>query len=806
MLAGMVSGALVCAPASAHERVAYDIAAQPLTQALTAYARASGLKLAYVAELTTSREAPAVKGALSPEDALRTLLANSGLTYRITGGTVTIFDLRMTDVVPMQQSDSLELDEINVEGAAVDETATGPLRGYVARRSASATKTDTPILDTPASVSVVGEKEMERRGVKSLDSAVGYISGVNTNLYGADKRYDFIAIRGFVETGMGIYRDGLQNRTNNFTGSRIEPYGMQRVEVFKGATSVLYGLNAPGGLVNLITKRPTEHPFGEVYSTGGNDHLEAGVDFGGPIDANGEWSYRLTAKAQDSKDGHEWAKDDRLFVAPALTWKPTDATSITVLADYNKRKGANRYGVLAGKGYRKTAFLGEDQFDRNDTTEKNIGYIFDHDFENGLKFHSNARYTDLDLTNKNVYFDSVFDGDPALKTDETRRVSMEVDGDLKRFVIDNHIQYDFKFDRIASRTLVGVDYSYTKANERDFRQYIPGVGLDPRNPVHCSPNCAGSIYLSSPPYVGRGTERTASVYAQEELTLDDRWILTLGGRYDDVKARSSAVFEIFGLQLPDSQEIKEEAFTTRAGLTWKITPEVSLYGNYSESFAPVTPVPTPFGGFGMPSLSGDNKPVEGVLHEAGVKYQPAGVNAMFTAAVFEIKQKNVPYYVGQQRYQIGELETRGVELEAKAEIKENLNVILAYSYLDSDIIRGELESQKGNRFQFIPKHSASAWVDYTFKGRGSFGDLTLGAGARFVGSRFADNNNSIKLASYTVFDAVLNYKITQNASFAINATNLFDKDYVSYVETFSSPDTLFYGDRRTVRATLKYTW
>lgn len=775
----------------------FDIPAQPLSAALTAFARQTGIKIAYPSSLTAGKSAPALRGSFTDAQALGQLLAGSGLSYRFTGeGTVTIVGPQAAGGGNATSDGSLVLDTIDVQGQV--EGAWRPVDGIVAQRSATGTKTDTPLLDVPASVSVVTADEAKRRGAKNLDQTLGYTPGVETNLYGADKRYDFIAIRGFDETNMGIYRDGLQNRITNFTGSRVEPYGMERIEVLKGSTSTLYGLNAPGGLVNLITKRPLGYKHGEVYTTFGEKHAETGVDFG---DVAGDWSYRFTGKWQDGKDGHDWANDDRLYIAPALTWKPTDQTTLTLLADYNKRKGANRYGIPLGSNIDPETFLGEDQFDQNDTEEFNIGYIFDHDFGSGLKFHSNARYSDISLSNKNVYAD-------AYSPPTAQRLAMEVDGELRRFSIDNNLQYEASFDWVDSKTLLGVDYSHTKQSESDRRGYIAGVG-DLNNPVYCSPDCVVSSAILYPPYTGSGTEKAVGVYVQEELTFSDRWILSLGARYDHVNTDAKADFEFLGSTYPDSQEIDEEALTTRLGLTWKATDEVSIYGTYSESFSPVAAVPSFYGAFGFPSLSGDNKPVEGVAYEAGIKYQPEGMNALFTAAVFDIDQTNVPYYLGIQRYQIGKVRTRGFELEGKAELLDRLNFTLAYSYLGSKILEDGLPgatTNVGNRFQFIPEHTASAWVDYTFPGNGTFGDLTVGLGARFVGSRYADNANTVKLDPYTVFDAALNYQLTEKASLSVNVTNLFDKVYVSHVETWSGPDTLFYGDRRTIRATLRTTW
>ena len=778
------------------ERRSFSVPAGPLSQALVIFGRQAGLQISYQPSIARGKTSGQVGGSVRTEEALSRLLVGTGISYRIQGSIVYLSNPGSDDLAADGSGDSSTgLPTIMLHG----ETPTGPLTGLVAENSATGTKTDTPLLDTPVSVSVVGEPEMKRRGVNNLDQALAYTSGVNTNLYGADKRYDFIAIRGFVETGKGIYRDGLQNRVNNFTGSRIEPYGMQRIEVMKGSTSTLYGLNAPGGLVNMVTKRPQDTKFGEIYTTFGEDHIETGTDFGGPIDAEGDWSYRLTGKWQNGQEGPDWARDDRLFIAPALTWQPTDFTSLTFLGDYNKRKGANRYGIPLGSGIDPDTFLGESSLDRNDTVEKNIGYIFDHDFDNGLKFNQTARYTDITLVNRNVYptdYTSV----------ENRRMAMLVDGDLQRFAIDSNLQYDTSFDHIDSRTLFGIDYSRTREEQSDIRGMVAGVG-QLANPVYCSPTCTITPSFTSPSMTGSGSERTVGVYMQEELTFDDRWILTFGGRYDKVHGEADSVFDYFGLELADRQSIDDHALTTRVGLTWKANDQLSFYGTYSESFAPVPPVPSLYGALGTPSLAGTAKPVEGVMYEAGIKYRPEGMNALFTAAVFDISQTNVPYYRNfNQRSQIGKVDARGVELEGKAEITDRMNVTLAYSFIDSEIVEGEVASHKGNRMQFIPKHTASAWLDYTIPGDGMLGDLTMGIGARFVGSRYGENANTVKLASYTVFDAALNYQMTESASLSVNVLNLLDKDYVSHIETFSAPDSAFYGDRRSVKATLKYTW
>lgn len=771
-----------------------NVPSQPLASALVAFSRQTGIQVFVTSTDASGKRSNTISGSLAPQVALTQLLAGTGLISTFTNANTVTIAAPGQIVVGSIPNGYTQLDPITVTG----ETATGPIKGIVAHRTATGSKTDALLVDVPSSVSVISDSEVNQRGATDLEQALSYTSGVNTDYYGADDRYDFFAIRGFTETGTGVYREGLPARTNSFTGGRVEPYGMQRIEVLKGSTSALYGMNAPGGLVNMITKRPLDHKFGEAYTTFGDRHLEFGTDFGGPIDENGDWSYRITAKWQEGNNGPDYTRDDRLYVAPALTWKPTDATTLTILADYNKRQGNNRYGIPLGSGIDPETFLGEPDYEKMDTVEKNIGYAFEHDFGNGLMFRSNARSTDIALSHESVYPNGT--SSPA-----NGRWSLAVEGELHRFAIDNHMQYDFSFNRFTSRTLFGTDYSRTRQTEYRVDGEFPGVG-DLKNPVYCGRSCLTTGgFFSNTPFVnsqdGTGSEKTRGAYLQEELTFDDRWILTLGARYDDVASRFDNIQNtIFGVSTTVSDEIAVSAVTRRAGLTYKVSSDLSLYATYSESFSPILL----FNGNG---LVNPPKPMEGMLYEAGIKYQPSGMNALFTVAFFDLTQNNVPYPISAfQADQIGEINSRGVEIEGKAELGNRMNLTFAYSYLDAEIVNDGTQNNEGNRPQFMPEHTASLWADYTIPGNGSFGDLTLGLGARFVGNRYADNANTVKLEPYTIFDAALNYKITDNTSLSVNVHNLFDDVYINHIETFSNPDTAFYGDRRSITASLKRTW
>lgn len=673
--------------------------------------------------------------------------------------------------------DATQLETIVVTGKS--DRLVGPDQTIVAEDTATATKTDTPIVDVPASVSVVTQKELEARHVESLQQAVAYTSSVLTDEFGNDDRYDYIRIRGFDQTSLGTYRDGLTARIPAwFTASRLEPYGLQRVEVLKGSTSTLFGLNGPGGLVNAITKRPLDQKQGEIYTSYGDGTKEIGVDFGGPIDPDGVWTYRLTGLAKDGDQGWDYSNDDRLYIAPALTIKPEEGTSLTILTDYYKRDGTGARGTPAGGNIDIGTFLGEPDFNRFNTEQVDIGYQFEHEFNENLTLRSNARYTHLSLDYAEVYGASL---DPTAD-----RTAFSVDGLSNRYAFDNQLQYDTGWGGIDSKTLVGVDYANDNTRENILFGTAGPIGID--NPAYCGLSC-----INLGPYVNwRVKQQAVGVYAQEQLTFDDRWIVTLGGRWDRV--HTTADYLDSGTQDDDTAS----AFTKRAGLTYKFTPNLAVYANYSESFQPLV---APSGnGY---AVSGSLKPQEGRQYEAGIKYKPDGFDGLFTAAVFDLTQTNVPTYVTPVvQQQIGKVGVRGIELEGKAAIAENLNLTLAYSYWDAEILEDGIGGNAGNRPQRVPRHLASAWVDYTLPEEGRRGDLTIGGGVRYIGQTYGDDANTTSIGGYALVDAAISYKMTKDVTLALNATNLFDRKYL----TTSYYGTEFYGDRLKIVGTLKHSW
>jgi iron complex outermembrane recepter protein len=678
---------------------------------------------------------------------------------------------------PARSDDSATvLSTITVQGKA---STTGPDATIVATDSTTGSKTDTPIIDVPQAVSVVTAKEMEVRGVSDMQAAVAYTAGVVTDEFGSDDRYDYYRIRGFDTTTLGLYRDGLSARIPAwYTAARAEPYGLERVEVLKGSTSSLFGLNSPGGMINAITKRPTDTFHAEVYTTFGDNHIETGTDFGGPIDQDGVFTYRMTAKWQNADLGTDYSNDNRVYIAPALTISPDAGTSLTILMDYNKRNTTPGMGFPEGLKVDTKAFYGEPDFNRFNTIQKDVGYVFSHDTTDGLTFRQTARYSHVSLDYRSVYGETT---DPSVD-----RSAFSVDGASNRFAIDNQLEYDTSSARLDSKTLLGVDY--TSDNTHENILFGTAKGIDINNPVYCGLSC-----ISLSPYVNwRVRQKALGIYAQEQLTLDDRWILTLGGRYDDVNTKADY------LDSGTSDNNTAEAFTKRIGLSYKINPQLAAYASYSTSFQPlVTPTANRY------SVEGSLKPQMGEQYEVGLKYKPDSFDGMFTAAVFDLTQTNVTSNVTPTlQRQIGKVGVRGVELEGKFALDDRWNMTLAYSYWDGKIKQDGIAGNVGNTPERVPHNVASAWVDYTIPGNGTRGDLTLGGGVRFVGQTYGDAENTVKVGSYTVFDAMASYKVTENVTLAVNAKNLFDKTYA----TTCYYGNCYYGDRREVLGTLRYTW
>lgn len=633
-------------------------------------------------------------------------------------------------------------------------------------------KVATSILDTPASVSVITEKEIEQRSANTTEEVLQYTPGVVTDYYGTDDRNDYFKIRGFQAT---TYRDGLT--LGSMRGVREEPYAYERVEVLRGANSTLFGPADPGGSVNFVSKRPRFKRFGEGYAAYGSfDHTEAGVDVGDVLNDEATLAYRFTGKVQDSDREYDHSRDDNEFVMGSLTWEPTEYTSASVIFDYLSRDSTpNSGGYPLDREYDRSDFYGEPSYNFHDVERTSMTGQLTHDFNNGLVLRGNLRYSDLTDDFGYVYI-----------TDSAARVGTVVDRDYfgtdseAQELIGNAIlQYDARFDHFDSSTLVGIEYR--DASTEDSSAYGDAASIDLANPVYSGGPGNPNVYSTN-----EQDYTTRSVFLQQNLSFDDRFIITGGVRNDSLDLSSKGTS--YGAAFDDSDDFSETSI--RGALTYIVNEEVSTYISMVESVAP--PV------IGV-------KPERGEQYEIGVKYAPIGMNALFSAAVYDLNKDDVSIAVVQdngiiERETIGESRVRGLDLEAKVELTDSLSLTGGYSYMDTEVERGTLSngmSIKGNEFTVAPKHTASLWSHYTLPDRG----MSFGLGARYTGSYYFDAVNTSESDSATLFDAAFSYQVIKDTDLTVNISNLLDEQHV-----VGSATANYYNPGREIVAKLSYRW
>ncbi|MDM0087574.1 MULTISPECIES: TonB-dependent siderophore receptor [unclassified Variovorax] len=762
------------------------IAAQPLAQALTELARQAGLTLMVPPALVAGRSAPAVSGRLTPQQALDRLLAGSGLVAMQEGNAVVV------KAVPAGGSSTLPV--VTVTAASDPETASSPVKGYVAKRSATGTKTDTPIIETPQSISVITAERIEAMGATNLTDALMYTPGVKA-FDGFDTRYDWLSIRGFDAYSPGFYLDGMQLRNNaGYSVWRTEAYGAERIEVLRGPSSVLFGQNSPGGMVNVVSKRPTEEPLRELQlQVGDHSRRQLAADFSGPLDAEGKLLYRLTAVGLDSNTQVDHVKNDRLYIAPAITWKPSGDTTLTVLSHYSRVRAGNSYGflppdatLLSNPNGRipTSTFVGEPGFDRFNQNQWTLGYLLEHRLNDTWTLRQNARYGKIETDYRQVYqggfisVDPANPGNPANFRDVNRYVFGSPESG-KVLTVDNQAQARLRAGDWQHTLLVGLDYQ--RGDYKQLTYFGSAPSIDIYAPVY------GQPVTVPDPYIDARTRLTQTgLYLQDQIKWNEHWVATLGGRYDTAKVRSHS--ELDG----SSSNQTDNKFSGRAGLVYLAPSGWAPYVSYSESFSPTTTI--------NPETNNPFKPETGKQYEAGLRYQPLGTRDTYSAAVFDLRRQNVITF-GQNftPMQTGEVRVRGLELEASFQPIQRMNVVAAYTWTpDADVTASSNPDQIGKQLVGTPRNQVSLWGDYRI-GNG----LKVGLGVRFVGSTHGANESApAKIPSYTLFDAMLGYDF-ERWSLALNARNLTDRIYVGRnCDAYSCG----YGQRRSLVATATYRW
>jgi iron complex outermembrane receptor protein len=790
--------AVVAQPAWAQTDVEtqFDIPAGSLGLALTQFASTAGVTVSFDPAHAGGQKSPGLRGRYTVDAGLRLLLAGSKLqAVRHDNGSYSLLPI-------VDSGAALQLGATSISGRAI-ESAYGPVDGYVATRSATATKTDTPILEVPQTINVVTAHQVDVQGARNLTQALRYTPGVNTGGF-TDRNSiaDEITSRGFAPTP--LYLDGAYIPYAGSLGGapQIDPYTLERIEVLKGPSSVLYGQNQPGGLINMVSKRPTTEQQNQIkLGAGSYNRVNGAFDTSGPIDDQKQFSYRLVGVANKGNEQVDHNNSERMLLAPSLTWAPTEDTALTLLAQIQRDDGLPDYQTLprvgsldrgpTGERINRHFFSGDSNFNDYRRDQYVFGYDFSHTLTDDLKYRSTARYTDVRDQYKGFYLRSFVTDDDGV-TDFTRANRAKVDWRQHNiaYTLDNNLEYTFNTGALEHMTLAGVDY-------RHFTRKYDGYNANNVLPVDLYGKNNYDTSNVTPELTTKwdNTLRQNGVYLQDQIKLD-QWILTIGGRQDWAELDNKDL-------LASTHEAKRDSqFTGRVGLTYVTDFGLAPYVSYSESFLPTL-------GTAAPERGGKAfEPTKGEQYEVGVKYQPFE-KTLITASVYQVKQKNVltgdddyPEYMAQS----GEVRSRGVELEVKSSI-DNVDVLASASYMDSFYTKDTWGNQ-GNRNEAQSPVSAALWVDYHFT-QATLNGLTFGAGARYTGRKPGDAANSFDVPSYVVYDATISYDMGKlDASLRglqtrLNVQNIFDREYVSDCN-FSFG--CYYGQERVASVEMSYDW
>ncbi|KHN90515.1 ligand-gated channel [Pectobacterium actinidiae] len=756
--------------ASAASVQQYTVSSGPLNQVLNQFAQQAGVLLSYDPAVVAGKHGAGLRGNYSVEQGFQQILSNSGLSAQYSAdGSVTLVQRTASEPVSVSAPVVAKNDRIVV---------TAPPN--------TAMKLDVPISETPRAVSVVTETQIEERGAQKIDQALRYSSGILATPYGPDNKAEWVTIRGFSDQSR--FQNGLATlNEDGFYGQQIEPFGVERIEVLKGPASVLYGQNPPGGLVNVITKRPTRLPQGKVeLEYGSNDYRHLAVDSAGPLNDDGSVLYRVVALARDTSGEMDFSKSKRLYLAPSVTLLGED-TELTVLASYMETKSDTTngfklpYGTLHDTPFGKVGYktsLGEPGMNRHDTRQFSLGYEFTHHLNDTWTFHQNVNYTYLNLDLRNAY---------ALSMANDRQANRGLtyrDGFAQNWATDNRLVGEWQWEDIENTLLLGFDYRRANTQSRDGNLYAFGDPIDIFNPVYGNYTSPDSQLFAH-----RSGRHQTGYYVQNQIKYDERLIVLLGGRYDVAKSRDRNFSSGADTRTDDTK------FTKTAGVMYLFDNGISPYVSYSESFLPVS---------GRDGYERPYVPEEGQQTEVGVKYTPEGFNGYASAALFNLEQKNVKTTDPKNpslTIQAGEARSRGLELELSGEVYTGLTLTANYTYNEVETTKSGTIGEVGKRLPGLPEHIVSGWATYAFNGK--LEGLSIGSGVRYVGSSYGDIANSadMKVPAYTLWDAMIAYDFSKDWRLQVNATNLTNREYVSACNYWC-----YYGEGRNVSANVSYRW
>lgn len=772
-----VSVALGADPATAqHAKFAFAMAAKPLPQALSDFSRITGTSVVYTDEAPYAVRAPALNGQMTGDQAIQRLLTGSGFTFRRSDDHTIVLE-------PLPSQGTLNL------GATTITSVLDQPMSYQPPPTSSVMRSSALLQEIPQTVNVIPAQVIRDQAPRNLDDALANVSGITQgNTLGGTQ--DSVMTRGFGDNRNGsIMRDGMpvvQGRGLNAT--------VDRVEVLKGPASLLYGIQDPGGVVNMVSKKPELQQYnaltlrGSTYG-GGKNGSGGAFDSTGAVGDSG-LAYRMIVDHEDEDYWRNFGTQRETLVAPSLAWfgertqlsfayehreflTPFDRGTLIDPRDNHpldiprERRLDEPFNNMEG---RSDLYHFEADHELNDNWNAHLGYSWNRETYDA----SQVRVTAIDTT-RGTLTRSMDGTQNAVSTDRFTTASLEG----KVNVLG--LQHDLVF---------GVDDEYRKIYREDLIRQKSLSTFSYLNPVY-GREVAGTTV--SPADSAQTDElRSHSLFLQDSIHLTDQWILVAGGRFQEYDQYAGK-----GVPFQANTDSNGQQWVPRAGLVYRYTDELSFYGSYTESFKPNSTI-APLSGSST-VLDGSIAPEEAKSWEVGAKLDIPG-RMTGNVALFDINKRNVLVANAEGPVTLysaaGEVRSRGLEVDLTGQLSDRWSMTGSYAYTDAEVT--EDPTYKGNKLQNVAKNSGSLSAVYDFGTLVGGDQLRVGAGARYVGERAGNAVNDFDLPSYTVADAFATYDTRfdgQNVKFQLNVKNLFDRTY------YTSAASRFFvsmGDSRQV--------
>lgn len=682
---------------------------------------------------------------------------------------------------------------INVVAESVDSS------GLVATHSQSATKSDTPLLETPQSISVITRQQMDMQNVRSLNEALRYTPGVAAEQWGGVSAFDQFSIRGFNYGSTGFndqFLDGLRMNNGIVYGyQQVDPFLLEDITVVRGPASVLYGLASPGGIIAMQSKLPTAQTIRHVELEGGNHQYQRGsFDFGGKVNDDGTVLYRVVGTAT-TKEGQEQGTEMRRWaLAPSITFQPDYYNKLTIYAraQNDPKMAAQTSLPVAGTAkYNPNGKLPTDAYpgepDHNTFSRKqaSVGYSAEHYFNDDWGVTLNGRYSQMTSKYNAVIFAGL--------QDDMRTINRSIaasDEHFNTINLDNQLHGHFTTADIDHQLLVGMSWDRFTGHGNYAASYdVPA--LDIYNPVY-----GQAIYGTPENYQDTRLMNTQTgLYAQDQLSYE-KWRATVGVRHDWSSVRTT---DLMGYSADTKQ--RDEATTWRAGVNYLFDNGIAPYFTYAQSFQPTNSVDANGNAF---------DPSRGELYEAGVKYQPKVLPALFSIAAFNLTQdkvlttdpNNINYSV-----QGGKIRSRGIELEARGQLTEQFSIIGSMTWQNVEYTQDSNRDVVGRTPLRIPTRFGSLWVNWEAPESSFASGFGAGVGGRFSnGTKGGTMENQFSTAGYGVMDAEVHHDLghltpnLKGGKVQVTVQNLTDRQYIT--SCFTESQGCFYGAERAVIAKL----